>query len=266
MKAKALAPCSIFAAQLLIISLPLAAAPPRKIRTFEFTYGVKVEGFPESARNVRIWIPLAQSDRHQIVRLIKDSGSVPLRSTRENEYGNRMLYAEVRDPRAPLDFLIEYRVARREYRMGNFKSLMRYNSDPVTTTPELERFLEPDRMIQINGEIARIAARTTQGKTGVIERAYAIYNYVFHNMRYEKVGTGWGRGDALWACNSHHGNCTDFHSLFIGMMRAQKIPARFVIGFPLPPHRSEGVIPGYHCWAEFYLTHVGWVPVDISEA
>jgi transglutaminase-like putative cysteine protease len=85
-------------------------------------------------------------------------------------------------------------------------------------------------------------------------------------MHYDKSGEGWGRGDAVWACTSKRGNCTDFHSLFIGMMRSSNIPARFEIGFPLPDSKNEGDIPGYHCWAEFYLQGTGWVPVDASEA
>ncbi len=54
--------------------------------------------------------------------------------------------------------------------------------------------------------------------------------------------------------------------MFISMARAEKIPARFQIGFPLPADKHSAEIPGYHCWAEFYLDSVGWVPVDISEA
>ena len=50
------------------------------------------------------------------------------------------------------------------------------------------------------------------------------------------------------------------------MMRSSGIPARFEIGFPLPENKTEGDIAGYHCWAEFYLVGVGWVPVDASEA
>jgi len=38
-----------------------------------------------------------------------------------------------------------------------------------------------------------------------------------------------------------------------------------VIGFPLPK-TAEGTIPGYHCWAEFYVAGKGWVPVDASDA
>lgn len=54
--------------------------------------------------------------------------------------------------------------------------------------------------------------------------------------------------------------------MFISMAGAEKIPARFQIGFPLPADKHSAEIPGDHCWAEFYLDSVGWVPVDISEA
>jgi len=74
-----------------------------------------------------------------------------------------------------------------------------------------------------------------------------------------------GRGDAVWACENKRGNCTDFHSLFIGMLRSQGIPARFLIGFPVPDAEA-GAIPGYHCWAEFLDEKRGWIPVDASEA
>ena len=85
-------------------------------------------------------------------------------------------------------------------------------------------------------------------------------------MRYDKSGTGWGRGDALFACDARRGNCTDFHALVIGMARSVGIPARFAIGLPLPAARGAGEIPGYHCWAELYVEGRGWVPVDTSEA
>jgi len=85
-------------------------------------------------------------------------------------------------------------------------------------------------------------------------------------MSYDKSGTGWGNGDIYWACDAKRGNCTDFHALFIGLNRAVGIPAKFAIGFPLPPERGQGEIGGYHCWAEFYLKGYGWVPIDASEA
>ena len=50
------------------------------------------------------------------------------------------------------------------------------------------------------------------------------------------------------------------------MARSQGIPARFEIGFPLPPDKHSSEIAGYHCWSDFYIDGKGWIPVDISEA
>ena len=94
--------------------------------------------------------------------------------------------------------------------------------------------------------------KVTEGETTPLDKARAIYDYVFTTMRYDKTGTGWGRGDVLYACDAKKGNCTDFHSLFIAMARSQGIPARFEIGFPLPPDKHSAEIAGYHCWSDFF--------------
>ncbi len=236
-------------------------------RSFEFTYHVQVSHLPVGAHEVRIWIPVASSNRHQRVRIVKISGSTPSRITREPVYGDRMLYAEVHDPRSPdAEFTITYHVTRWQYSKGSYRQLLRYNGDPEPLLAPLRLYLGPNRMIPIGGQMQAIADQVTRGEQGPVRIAHAAYTYLFDTMRYDKSGTGWGRGDAVWACNAKHGNCTDFHSAFIGILRNRKVPARFVIGFPLPPNASRGVIPGYHCWAEFYVPHAGWVPVDISEA
>ncbi|MEW6026914.1 MAG: transglutaminase-like domain-containing protein, partial [Planctomycetota bacterium] len=49
------------------------------------------------------------------------------------------------------------------------------------------------------------------------------------------------------------------------LSRAANIPARFVMGYPIPKEQN-GIISSYHCWAEFYSAEQGWIPVDISEA
>jgi transglutaminase-like putative cysteine protease len=126
--------------------------------------------------------------------------------------------------------------------------------------------LQPDLLVPVTGLPADLAAKVTQEKAHPIDMARAIYDYVFTTMRYDKTGTGWGHGDVLYACDAMKGNCTDFHSLFIAMARSQGIPARFEIGFPIPPDKHSAEIAGYHCWSDFYIDGKGWIPVDISEA
>lgn len=38
------------------------------------------------------------------------------------------------------------------------------------------------------------------------------------------------------------------------------------MGLPLDPKSSEGEIESYHCWAEFYIEGMEWLPVDASDA
>ena len=110
-----------------------------------------------------------------------------------------------------------------------------------------------------------IAQEVIQGKKGELVHARALYDHVIDRMRYMKYGSGWGQGDAVYACNLRTGNCTDFHAYFIALARAVGIPARFAIGVAIPSERNDGGIDGYHCWVEFYAEGKWW-PVDISEA
>lgn len=233
-------------------------------RSFEFTYVTRIPGLPGGAKSSRIWIPLPQSDPYQTINDLRIESAFAYSTHRDSEYGNAYVYLEV--PAAKVEGAAEVRVhfqaTRQEHRVA-------LGAQPVAAkmgAGELQRFLQPDRRVPLGGIIGELSAQETRGMQDPVAKARAIYDYVLATMRYDKSGTGWGNGDAIWACTAKRGNCTDFHSLFIGMMRAAGIPARFEIGFSLPEDQHGGTIPGYHCWAEFYVEPYGWIPVDASEA
>jgi transglutaminase-like putative cysteine protease len=238
-------------------------SPPS--RTFRFTYNFTVKDIPSTAKRVRVWVPVPQTDHHQTVRILSIKAPSKTRMTQEPEYGNRMLYAEIENP-GNAEFTLEFEVTRREYSRGDYAQLTRMDQKPMILPASMNRWIQPDRLIPTDGKIKELSVEITGPQSGTVAKAKAAYDYFFTTMRYDKTGSGWGRGDAVWACDSKRGNCTDFHSPFIGVLRAAGIPARFDIGFPLPENRDKGDIPGYHCWAEFYANKTGWVPVDISEA
>ena len=237
------------------------------MRTFRFTYNFTVKEIPSGTKEVRVWIPVPQTDQHQKVRVLSVKAPVKTRITRDPEYGNKTIYAEIQNPTvAKAEFSLEYKVTRREYSRGDYAELERADQKPSIVPASMSRLIAPDTLIPTDGKIKELAAQVTGSQNGTVAKAKAAYDYFFTTMRYDKTGSGWGRGDALWACDSKRGNCTDFHSPFIGVLRADGIPARFDIGFPLPENKDKGDIPGYHCWAEFYTHKIGWIPVDISEA
>ncbi len=240
---------------------------PLATRRFEFTYEVRVPAVPAGSGPVRLWIPLPATDRYQEITGLRIESPVAYKTQRDTEYRNLFAYFEVDPQHAASGFtvVLRFQVNRREHRV-DVNGHRAATRDPAPTKAELARLLRPDKLVPLDGVIGELARQETQGVSDPLTRARKIYDYVVATLRYDKSGQGWGRGDAIFACTAKRGNCTDFHALFIGMMRASGIPARFEIGFPLPLDKTEGDIPGYHCWAEFHLDGVGWVPVDASEA
>jgi transglutaminase-like putative cysteine protease len=241
-------------------------APPPRERHFVFNYAFTVKEVKPGER-VRIWIPLAQSDEYQDVRVLAKSGDLPLKEVRQPEFGNVILYAEsAKADKNEYAFAVKYDVVRREHVVLAYGKPISDKPPAPEARAGVARFLQADRLVPVTGVPAQLAEQQTKGANNQLEKAKDIYEYVFRTMKYDKSGTGWGHGDTLWACDSKRGNCTDFHSVFISMARAENIPARFEIGFPIPTDKHSAEIPGYHCWAEFFLDSTGWVPIDISEA
>jgi hypothetical protein len=233
-------------------------------RSFEFKYVVHVPSLPAGSRELRLWIPLPYEDLYQSVSRLQIESPVPYAVHREPQYNDRYAYlvVDAANAKTPFDVQLTFHVKRLEHRVP----LRSMRDTPAQPVVEPARFLQPDRLVPIDGEIAELSREQTEDVMLPVQKARKIYDYVVATMHYDHDGTGWGRGDAIWACDAKHGNCTDFHSLFIAMARAAGIPARFEIGFPLPLNAHEGAISGYHCWAEFYIDGIGWIPIDASEA
>ena len=217
---------------------------------FEFVYRVKL---PEIKGEARVWMPLAKTDAFQTVTEEKLSIPMKWEKVQDRDYANDIcvLYPQPADSGKTVE--IRYRVVRKEK--------VAYSA----TEAEAAHYLRPEKLVPINETFRTLAQKAAAGKSDDLERGKALYDHVMGKMRYDKSGTGWGRGDAMYACDARTGNCTDFHAYFIALARSIGIPARFAIGATIPADKNEGTIDGYHCWAEF-LADGRWVPVDISEA
>ena len=218
--------------------------------SFEFVYRV---GIPALQERASLWLPFASSDAFQEVTLIGIEGPIEWRELSDRDFGNRILYFELGPESSGSEIVVRYRVTRRE------------KSSYKAREPEMAKYLRAERLTPLLHEFKQIAEKTIEGKSGQREMALALYNHVLDLLRYDKSGVGWGRGDALYACDVKSGNCTDFHAYFIALSRSVGIPARFAIGATIPANKSEGFVAGYHCWAEVYADG-SWLPIDISEA
>lgn len=232
--------------QTALFAAALAAAVPS--RTFRVDQTVVV---PPQPAAVTLWIPLPHDDPWQKVSELRFPGERV-----KDSLGNEA--ARLAVPAAGATLHVSYVVERRER-----------TADPAAATGSSdiagnERWLKDDRLVQVDARIRALSAQVTAGQKTPVDKARAVYRYVISTMKYQKTGDGWGNGSIVWACTEKRGNCTDFHALFIGLLRAAGVPARFEIGRSVPP--ASGELIGYHCWADFHADGAGWIPVDASEA
>ena len=237
-------------------------------RRFTFHYRFKVKDLKPAADAadaiVRVWLPSAPDSGEQEVKRLDAIAPGAISENTDAQFGNRILFFETKIPETG-GFVVDvpYEVTRREVLRGP----SRPTSGSTEQLPAAQRdlFLRADTMVPTSGKPLKLLDMFDLVKDQ-FGKARQLYDIVDNHVAYKKEGTGWGRGDTNWVCDSGYGNCTDFHSLFISLARSQGLPARFEIGFSIPTDKLEGPIAGYHCWAWFYTDARGWVPVDISEA
>jgi len=233
----------------------LAYAGDGTQRTFEMKYRVTLGDVPGPAD---VWIPVPQTKDHQTIVGLSVDTEVDFSFVTDAEYGNRFVFLEFNKGGGDVvvSFIVERKVCQKPE--GG-------DANPLSDEDRL-RYLSPSRMVTTDGIVRAEAQRIAGDATSTFAKARRLYNHIVDTVRYDKSGKGWGRGDAIYACDTRSGNCTDFHSLFIGEARSIGVPSRFLMGFSVPNEKSSGEINGYHCWAEFHEDGAGWIPLDASEA
>src|SRR5262249_5398114 len=150
----------------------------------------------------RIWLPVPSSNEDQVVAIIRKELPAEGKMGKEAEYGNQVLYVEAKaNAEGKVPVAVTYRVQRKEVR-ADLKNAAR-------DTEDVKRFLQPDVFVPIDGKPLTLLASRDLPRDQ-LELGRVLYDVVNDHMRYSKEGTGWGRGDAVWACDSRFGNCSDF--------------------------------------------------------
>ncbi|MBI5757054.1 MAG: transglutaminase domain-containing protein, partial [Planctomycetales bacterium] len=206
----------------LLLTAAAVEADEPKTRDFLFHYKATVTGL-EPGQSARVWLPVPATHEDQDAGLVTQNLPLTIQIGRESKFGNLILYTEAQagpDGRIPL--AVTYRIRRRE--------VLSDKTSPKPTRAELDLFLKPDAKVPLGGKPQSLL----KGRDLPVDQlatSRIFYDVVNNHMKYSKDGIGWGRGDAVWACDSKFGNCSDFHSLFISLARSNAIPAKFEMGF-----------------------------------
>ncbi len=227
---------------------------------------------PTTAQNVRLEVPLLGNLDSPYQTLIQENFSMKPLQIREHCLGNRSAVFKIATlaPGKTEKIVLDYSLLITPLQAD----LSLYEPAPALCGKQQPDplFLQPAAKIESsNPELAAKAEEITLYAENNLEKAEAIFDYVLAHMHYDPESPGSNCG-ALAALRGCAGVCEDYAALFVALCRAEKIPARLVYGYTNPQGWEEvgSVGPGKalsltgcrHCWAEFYLEGMGWLPAD----
>jgi len=176
----------------------------------------------------------------------------------------------------------KYRVTINEIAFGSISSgdIGAYDmSDPIfdlycNNSEPFYNITDPD-LISLSNSLS-------SGLTNPVDKANVIFNWVYNNIEYTLVGEEMG---ASWAYANLAGDCSEYSSLMVTLLRIQGIPARKVTGHcvsvqvPFYPRvgdiynfdlYTDNSLSGFtgsntpygHAWMEYYVPNIGWIACD----
>ncbi|MBV9555754.1 MAG: twin-arginine translocation signal domain-containing protein [Pseudolabrys sp.] len=186
--------------------------------------------------------------------------------------GARFLHATfAKDEKAPI-VEVSSKVATRD-RAVDFNKPGK--ATPLTKT-ERNVYTRSTQLIPTTGIVKEASDRIVANAHSEIEKVRAIYEWVVDNTYRDAKVRGCGIGDIamMLKSNAMGGKCADINALFVGLVRAQGIPARDVYGIRIAPSNfgykslganSEVITKAQHCRAEVFIAGHGWVATDPAD-
>ena len=216
-----------------------------------------------TANHLSVWVPYPMSDQFQTITDMTITGNCKTWAVYRDP-GSEAVYvharweAPIEKPLVQMSFHISQKNRRNNSIVYSKKDY-----------PELIKpYLEATEFIPAKDPaIKKIAKKAVQGKSGTLEKARAIYDWVIENTFRDPAVKGCGLGlpvRTILQCKGG-GKCADISSVFVTLARAEGIPARDVYGIRMATPVDGDVTSAYHCWAEFYLPGTGWVMVDPAD-
>jgi transglutaminase-like putative cysteine protease len=239
-------------------------------RTFEVTTRVEILN---PAGRTRVWIPTPLTEtsyQRGLAESFVAEGAISRRVT-QPEDSLTFLYSEFPDGVKPVVTVIS-RIATRDYSVD----LSRPQRSATPAPSALQHFLQPTRMIPLDGIVKDTALRISKGAPTDVAKARAIYEWIVENTFRDPKIRGCGLGDIRFMLESGNlgGKCADLNALFVGLARACGLPARDAYGIRVAKSKlgykslgasSDVITKAQHCRAEVFLDGYGWVPMDPAD-
>jgi len=226
------------------------------IITMDFDLSGQAKG-----KEVKLWIPHPVSDSRQNISMVNITGDyVESTVSTDKIFKTPILFARWGKDATKRRLSFSFRAQRDEVTRPAFpEKEMPWNPDDYAI------YLSATQFGPIDGDVKKLADKITRGKTGVLAKAKAIYDWTVENTYRNPKTRGCGTGDVCSLLKDPGGKCTDISSVYVALARAAGVASREISGIRMGKKVAQDITTWQHCWAEFFLPGYGWVSVDPAD-
>ena len=199
---------------------------------------------------LQVVMPIPQTNEYQTISDVTYSdGEI----VDDKNYSNKFLYAEKTEmPDNPWELVSTFNITPKPVKIdfSEITEIKEYDKTSEAYTRHLGD--RGDYIITSNPYIMETGDKLWSESANVLEYARKCYEYVAANFKY--INGSWRTLDKILELGG--GECGDFSTLVINLLRYKGIPSRHNICLRLDK--------GYHVWVDFYLEGYGWIPLDAT--
>jgi transglutaminase-like putative cysteine protease len=239
-----------------LLALPALAVTQTGLVTMEFDLSAQTAG-----NEVKLWLAYPVSDAQQAIEQIGWQGDYAEAAVyTDRTDGNPLLFVRWDEKAQSRKLTLKFHAERFEQQRSGLQD----SGAPLDTTV-LAPYLAATRLGPVDGPVKALADEITAGKSGILAKARAVYDWTVDNSFRDPETRGCGLGDVPQLLKRPGGKCADISSLYVAIARSAGVPAREILGLRLGKKDGTDLSTWQHCWAEFYLPGTGWVPVDPAD-
>src|SRR5215211_2651966 len=171
---RVMSPQTLPIAQFSTSAIRVEANTPRE-RKFEFEYKALVKDIPTGAKKVDLWIPVPHDSPFQQITEMKIDSPHQYK-IHTTQYGNKVMHISLNNPQeSSFAVTMRFNAIRKEHLQERLQQA-NYARLREERDPDMDRWLQPDRLVPINGKIKQWAQEVVDaaGAKTDLEKAPAI--------------------------------------------------------------------------------------------
>lgn len=169
----------------------------------------------------------------------------------KDKQGNQIFYFDFKNFKK-INFIVNFSI-----RLYQSKINLKNKNNLLSKPNSLKRFLKSEKFLEQTNDIKKLSLKVTKDKQQLYDKMEAIFYFIIKSFKYHYPVQN--RGVKNLKLNNLIGDCGEYSSLLVTLLRCLDLPSRNQTGFVIDP-KSKKIVE--HGWVSINIKPYSWLDLD----